>query len=353
VERLRKRELRALLDFIKDCYPICDLETFSRRVVSRLSKIVPTEIISYNGINPRRQPNACATYPHVAYSASQKKIFEQRVREHPVVIHHGKTRQTVQLFQHTGLHNELYPRFGEKYRIAPRLIKQVAINCKKHLAGHDKLLLKLLSPHLNQAYRNAQTVTHLQQKLTLVDLALYRLSLGLIFLTPNGKICLATTWAMQQLASYWGPQFLRENCLPEPLWTWVKQQEIALASKGKNGVLLQQNPLVLVRESKRLVIHPVFDFDQILLLVEERPIAPQPQPLVGISLSPREEQVLNLVAQGKTDKEIGMILALSTRTVQKHLEHIYQKIGVQSRTAAAAKVYDFASMASKQTGIQG
>src|SRR5262249_2978464 len=149
------------------------------------------------------------------------------------------------------------------------------------LAVHDKLLLDLLRPHIKQAYRNAQTVTHLQQKLTLVDLALYRLSLGLIFLTPNGKIYLATTWAMQQLASYWGPQFLRENCLPEPLWTWVKQQEIALASKGKNDVLLQQNPLVLACESKRLVIHPVFDFDEILLLLEQQPVTPQPQPLVG------------------------------------------------------------------------
>jgi len=36
------KELRALLEFIKECYPICDLETFTQRVVSRLSKIVPS-----------------------------------------------------------------------------------------------------------------------------------------------------------------------------------------------------------------------------------------------------------------------------------------------------------------------
>jgi hypothetical protein len=34
-----KKEFRALLEFIKECYPICDLETFAQRVVSRLSKI--------------------------------------------------------------------------------------------------------------------------------------------------------------------------------------------------------------------------------------------------------------------------------------------------------------------------
>ena len=43
-----------------------------------------------------------------------------------------------------------------------------------------------------------------------------------------------------------------------------------------------------------------------------------------------------------------MILELSPRTVQKHLEHIYRKIGVESRTAAAAKAYEIASIASKQ-----
>jgi hypothetical protein len=49
MERLTKKELRALLEFIKECYFICDLETFRHRVVSRLSKVVPAEIISHTG----------------------------------------------------------------------------------------------------------------------------------------------------------------------------------------------------------------------------------------------------------------------------------------------------------------
>ena len=65
MERLTKKELRALLEFIKECYPICDLETFAQRVVSRLSKIVPTEFISYNGVNPRDWRNECGDYPRM------------------------------------------------------------------------------------------------------------------------------------------------------------------------------------------------------------------------------------------------------------------------------------------------
>ncbi|RMH06228.1 MAG: LuxR family transcriptional regulator [Nitrospirae bacterium] len=51
-------------------------------------------------------------------------------------------------------------------------------------------------------------------------------------------------------------------------------------------------------------------------------------------LTKREIQVLEWVARGKTNSEIGMILQISPRTASKHLEHIYTKLGVESRTAA-------------------
>jgi DNA-binding CsgD family transcriptional regulator len=189
----------------------------------------------------------------------------------------------------------------------------------------------------------------MQQKLTLVDQALYRLNFGLIFLTPDGKIHLATTGAMQQLTNYLGPRPLRENRLPQSLLRWVKRQEVA--SNGKDDVLLEQSPLVLERAGKRLVIRLVTDLDQNLLLLEERSTTMQLQSLVPFGLSPREAQVLDWVAQGKTNKEIGVILDLSPRTVQKHLEHIYRKIYVESRTAAAAKAYEIASMATNHASM--
>ena len=52
-------------------------------------------------------------------------------------------------------------------------------------------------------------------------------------------------------------------------------------------------------------------------------------------LSRREIELLPLIAQAKTNKEIEIILNISLRTVNKHLEHIYTKLGVYSRTGAA------------------
>lgn len=57
-----------------------------------------------------------------------------------------------------------------------------------------------------------------------------------------------------------------------------------------------------------------------------------------LGLTRREVEVLTLVADGKTNAEIGMILGTSPRTVQKHLEHIFEKLGVETRTAAAVRV---------------
>ena len=54
-------------------------------------------------------------------------------------------------------------------------------------------------------------------------------------------------------------------------------------------------------------------------------------------LTAREAEVLRWVAAGKSDAQIAAILHISARTVQKHLQHSYEKLGVECRTAAAMR----------------
>lgn len=58
--------------------------------------------------------------------------------------------------------------------------------------------------------------------------------------------------------------------------------------------------------------------------------------LPAVNLTPRETEVLSWLAKGKTNRDIADILGMSHRTVNKHLEHIFEKLGVETRTAAAA-----------------
>ena len=53
-------------------------------------------------------------------------------------------------------------------------------------------------------------------------------------------------------------------------------------------------------------------------------------------LTPRESEVLTWISRGKTNQELAMILDFSPRTVNKHLEQIFRKLGVENRTTAAA-----------------
>lgn len=54
----------------------------------------------------------------------------------------------------------------------------------------------------------------------------------------------------------------------------------------------------------------------------------------ALGLTPREAELLSWVVQGKTNPEIGIILAIQLTTVKKHLESIFAKLGVENRTAA-------------------
>ncbi len=64
------------------------------------------------------------------------------------------------------------------------------------------------------------------------------------------------------------------------------------------------------------------------------PMHEQESPLEEKRLSRREEEILRWVGEGKTNDEIATILGISNRTVEKHLENIFEKLGVHNRLSA-------------------
>ncbi|RUR70358.1 LuxR family transcriptional regulator [Variovorax guangxiensis] len=61
------------------------------------------------------------------------------------------------------------------------------------------------------------------------------------------------------------------------------------------------------------------------------------------ALTPREGEVMHWLARGKTDAEIAALLQISPRTVHKHLQHVYVKLGVETRTAAVMRALGIGS----------
>ncbi|MFN0317102.1 MAG: response regulator [Burkholderiales bacterium] len=80
-----------------------------------------------------------------------------------------------------------------------------------------------------------------------------------------------------------------------------------------------------------------FGNNEYLFELEERSSGAQLQVLAGqFNLTSREAEVLLWASMGKTSRDIGVILNISSRTADKHLEHVYVKLGVETRTAAVA-----------------
>ncbi len=78
--------------------------------------------------------------------------------------------------------------------------------------------------------------------------------------------------------------------------------------------------------------------DELLFRLTEISTTPDEQQLQRtLSLTSRESEVLLWISRGKANREIGEILAISPRTVNKHLEQIYVKLGVENRASAAAR----------------
>jgi DNA-binding NarL/FixJ family response regulator len=63
-------------------------------------------------------------------------------------------------------------------------------------------------------------------------------------------------------------------------------------------------------------------------------------PLESLGLTPREGEVLLWVAQGKGNHDVGVLLQMSESTVKRHLLHIFEKLGVESRTAASLRAIE-------------
>jgi DNA-binding NarL/FixJ family response regulator len=67
------------------------------------------------------------------------------------------------------------------------------------------------------------------------------------------------------------------------------------------------------------------------------------EPLLTLGLTPRVAEVLLWVAQGKTNADIATILSISESTVKKHVLEVFEKLGVETRSAAALRALEVLS----------
>jgi DNA-binding NarL/FixJ family response regulator len=133
------------------------------------------------------------------------------------------------------------------------------------------------------------------------------------------------------LARRWLPSYFDSvaDDVPEALLQWLQA-----AAAGRDI-----RPLSTARGGRQLVCTlqgKTVDDDWLVVLREVSDAATVQATMLAFGLTLRESEVLYWVAKGKTNRDIGDILGSSPATVKKHLERVYEKLGVETRTAAAA-----------------
>jgi DNA-binding NarL/FixJ family response regulator len=122
--------------------------------------------------------------------------------------------------------------------------------------------------------------------------------------------------------------------LPETVRHWLQQQLERKLGPGSDTFRLTPDSSPVKLE---LSFISQIRSDEILLrLIEGDPGSDQTVLQRKLSLTMRESEVLLWIARGKSNRDIADILTLSPRTVNKHLEQIFTKLGVENRTSAAA-----------------
>jgi DNA-binding CsgD family transcriptional regulator len=220
-------------------------------------------------------------------------------------------------FRRTRHYTEYFVPWGLEFELKTRLPSPLwhAQTLVLHRSGvrdfttRDRLVLDLLTPHFSRLRDEARTRRRLAEALAELDRTGEDTPRGLIFVGPGGEVEFMSPPAQRLVRDFFPAAPIGR--LPAALVNWLEEGD--------------SQPLVRSRGDRELVLERTVDS----LILEER--------VVEVRLTTREREVLAWVARGKTNAEIAELLWLAPSTVRKHLENVYAKLGVSTRTAAVAR----------------
>lgn len=201
-----------------------------------------------------------------------------------------------------------------------------------------KEVLARMNVHLQGARRARQQAQQAGQARNALDAFGYA---SITVRMPEGRVIWQTSLARELLQRY---AQTAAPAMPAAMRDWLAQHLPAT----RQGV--EPPPLVLLHGAAELQVRVHQQTgddtrggegdgvagDWLLILREVSDAAAIEAMRLALKLTAREAEVLYWVAKGKTNKDIGDILGSSPATAKKHLERIYVKLGVETRTAAAA-----------------
>ena len=333
------------------------LATFPEWLVHVATQAIACDSAVLVRIDPASGGFAIVSSPATAFAHVDGALAATlHARDHPFVAQCRRSRSVRawrlseleghEAFTRSELHAKVYRFLGIEHQLlllvaSPDAHWRVLVlnRRERDFSGEERLALESLWPHIMLAERRLRRAAHLREGASLEGAA--DPGSAVIVVAGSGAVIVCSEQARLWLSEYFDAVFLaRGVTLPPALRDWVAER-LERERSGRRIRVVRRDPLIVARGDRSLVIELIVDHgkDQHLVTLEEVALNAPAATLEGLGLTPREAEVLSWVAQGKTNREVGMILGSSGRTVQKHLEHIFEKIGVESRTAAILRAW--------------
>lgn len=328
---LSSRDAERMLRFVAEAQASEQDQPFTSDLLVELGRLVEADWVTYCELDRvRLRPRCNIGRAGDDYSGEEEvdpQVFWQVVvEEHPVCVEHQrgvfKALKVTDFLTRTRLrrsrlYNVWFRPLGVQHElnvpIPSPLWHTKTFLFDRHdgrdFTERDRLVLDLLQPHLARLWEAAQTRRLLRAALAHLDQSENGDSSGVILLAGAERSGFTSPSARRLIRDF----FRREagGRLPPELARWLEAGAQQAFTRHRN-----ERVLTVRREGDAL------------LLQERRE---------EVRLTRREREVLSWVARGKTNAQVAELLWLSPSTVRKHLENVYPKLGVNTRTAAVAR----------------
>lgn len=322
------------------------LDDLRRQAVEIVKDLVSSTMVAWNEVDlDGRQIEAVISPPLEQVTTESRETlsvaFIAHVADHPVIAHYRRTGDgrpyaisdflDAAAFHHTGIYRHFYRHLAAEDQLSfvlpdPTLVIGIALNRRRRgFSARDRQVCNLLRPHLLQAYRSVEASTRMKLMASTFEHAATDAGVGVLRLDNNGRPIETNAAARAILHRFFelhaGPS------LPGEISQWLARDR---ARDTPAELLLHRH------DARRLIVHRTPTPSGDLLLLSEPKSRLRDTRTLG--LTARETEVLELVRSGLPTKRIATALDISPRTVDKHVHHALDKLGVRTRLQAVALI---------------
>jgi DNA-binding CsgD family transcriptional regulator/PAS domain-containing protein len=325
------------------------LQGFAQSANAGLADLIGADIVTLSSCDLRAGTRSVVTWPEHALGTEDVGCFNRFFHAHPLVRFHsthpdgGAHRISDSVpdasFRRSALYAEYYRRIGIAHVVAvpvyvdaDRLVSFVLNRAGREFSDRDCAVLDALSFQLGAEYMAQEIRLRAQRTQAQLNALLLAAGLAVIVLDRSGRVLRSSASALRWLSYAGLGRAVRVGeRLPEPIDRWLR------ARIEPSWAMFDAGPLAMTTPAHTLRLHLLQGEDALTLMIERTDPPPTPALAADCGLTAREREILRWLAAGKSNADIAAILRISPRTVQKHLERMFRKLGVENRTAAVMR----------------